>query len=43
VIAGRDDVGSGLKKFVGDGSCDAETAGGVLAIGDDEIEFEPVS
>ena len=39
MIAERDRVGAGVEKFVVDRLGDAETAGGVLAVDDDEIEL----
>ena len=38
VVAERDAIDPGVEEFLRDGLGDAETAGGVLAIGDDEIE-----
>ena len=38
VVAERDRVGAGIEEFLVDRLGDAETAGGVLAIDDDEIE-----
>ena len=37
VIAGRDHVDAHGEEFLGDGAGEAEAAGGILAIGDDEI------
>jgi hypothetical protein len=38
MIAGGDDIDAGGKDFVGDFAGDAGPAGGVFAVGDDEIE-----
>jgi DNA-binding IscR family transcriptional regulator len=38
VVAGGDDVGSEVEEFFGDGGGDAETAGGVLAVDDEEVD-----
>jgi hypothetical protein len=37
VVAGGDDVGSEVEEFFGDGGGDAEAAGGVFAVDDEEI------
>jgi hypothetical protein len=39
MIAGGDDVHSGGEDFLGGPGCDARTAGGIFAVGDDEIEL----
>ena len=40
VVAGGDAVDAGMKQIVGDGAREAEAARRILAVGDDEIEFE---
>src|ERR1700731_4549118 len=40
MVAERDRVGAGIEEFLVDRFGDAEAAGGVLAIDDDEIEAE---
>ena len=38
VVAERDGIGAGVEEFLIDRLGDAETAGGILAIDDDEVE-----
>ncbi len=40
MVAGGDDVGAGVERLAKDFFGDAEAAGGVLAVDDDEIELE---
>jgi hypothetical protein len=40
MVAGGDDIGTGRDRLAKDLFGDAEAAGGVLTIDDDEIEFE---
>ena len=45
VVAGGDDVGAEVEEFFGDGGGDAEAAGGVFAVDDEEVDgvgFEDV-
>ena len=43
MIAAGQNIDAGGEKIVGDIARDAEAAGGVLAIGDDEIDGEPLA
>ena len=43
VIAGGDHIDADAEEFLGDGAGEAEAAGGVLAIGDDEIQLQLVA
>ena len=39
VVAGGDDMGTEVEEFFGDGGRDAEAAGGVFAVDDEEVDF----
>ena len=43
VIAGGDHIDAAGEEFLGDGAGEAEAAGGILAIGDDQIELQRVA
>ena len=38
VVAGCEDINAGFEKLVGQRRCDPETSGGILAVGDDEVD-----
>ena len=39
VIAAGEDVDAVVEKFIGEARGDAETGGGIFAVGDDQIDF----